>query len=68
MAFSIWAGKRLAERVAGKDAGQKVFQLPIYAQPLPAPNLFGLICSPALAPFRRLGQRMLYQWYGLRDQ
>jgi glycine/D-amino acid oxidase-like deaminating enzyme len=68
VAFSTWAGKRLAERIAGKDAGREVFELPIYAQSLPAPNLFGLISSPTLAPFRRLGQSILYQWYGLRDQ
>ena len=67
VAFATWAGKRLAERVVGEDADQSVFSLPIYNSPLPAPQLFGLIQSPALAPFRRLGQRILYQWYGLRD-
>lgn len=54
VAFSTWAGKRLAERVVGKDAGQAVFQLPIY--------------TTALAPFRRLGQRILYRWYSYRDE
>ena len=68
LAFSTWAGKRLAERVAGKDAGKSVFDLPIYDSPLQAPNLFGLVRSPALAPFRRLGQRILYQWYAFRDE
>ena len=68
VAFSTWAGKRLAERVAGQDAGRDVFKLPIYDSPLEYPNLFGLVRSPALAPFRRLGQRVLYQWYGLRDE
>jgi glycine/D-amino acid oxidase-like deaminating enzyme len=68
VAFSTWAGKRLAERVAGKDAGNLVFQLPIYDSPLQAPNLFGVVSSPALAPFRRLGQRILYHWWGLRDE
>lgn len=68
VAFSTWAGKRLAERVAGKDAGQPVFKLPIYDSPLQPPNLFGVLRSSALAPFRRLGQRILYQWYWLRDE
>ena len=68
VSFSTWAGKRLAERVAGKDAGQDVFQLPIYDSPLEYPNLFGLLRSPAFAPFRRLGQRILYKWYWLRDE
>ena len=68
VAFSTWAGKRLAQRVAGKDAGSDVFKLPIYDSPLQPPNLFGLIRSPALAPFRRLGQRILYQWYSYRDE
>ena len=27
-----------------------------------------LIRSPAIAPFRRIGQRVLYRWYDLRDQ
>jgi glycine/D-amino acid oxidase-like deaminating enzyme len=68
VSFSTWAGKRLAQRVAGKDAGQEVFELPIYRAPLEYPNLFGLVRSPALAPFRRLGQRILYKWYWLRDE
>jgi glycine/D-amino acid oxidase-like deaminating enzyme len=29
VSFSTWAGKRLAERIVGKDAGQAVFRLPI---------------------------------------
>jgi glycine/D-amino acid oxidase-like deaminating enzyme len=68
VSFSTWAGKRLAERVAGRDAGREVFKLPIYDSPLPYPNAFGLVESPALAPFRRLGQRFLYKWYWLRDE
>ena len=68
VSFSTWAGKRLAERVAGQDAGREVFNLPIYASPLEYPNAFGKVRSPALAPFRRLGQRMLYKWYWLRDE
>ena len=68
VSFSTWAGKRLAERVAGKDAGQEVFKLPIYDSRLPFPNVLGLVESPAFAPFRRFGQRFLYKWYWLRDE
>jgi len=68
VSFSTWAGKRLAQRVAGKHSDAAVFQLPIYASPLEYPNLFGVVRSPALAPFRRLGQRILYRWYWLRDE
>ncbi|MES2877874.1 MAG: FAD-dependent oxidoreductase [Pseudomonadota bacterium] len=68
VSFSTWAGKRLAQRVAGQDSGQDVLKLPIYSSPLQHPNLFGVVRSPALAPFRRLGQRMLYKWYWLRDE
>ena len=68
VSFSTWAGKRLAERIVGKDAGRAVFELPIYASPLTYPNLLGRVSSPAFAPFRRLGQRLLYRWYWLRDE
>ena len=68
VSFSTWAGKRLAERIAGKDAGQAVFKLPIYNTPLPYPNLLNLIESQAFAPFRRIGQRLLYKWYALTDE
>ena len=68
VSFSTWAGKRLAERVAGKDAGNEVFELPIYNSPLPYPNVLGLVESQAFAPFRRFGQRFLYKWYWLRDE
>jgi len=50
------------------DAGQAVFKLPIYDSLLQPPNLFGVLRSSALAPFRRLGQRILYKWYGLQDE
>ena len=46
--------------VAGKDAGQAVFDLPIYNSPLPYPNLLNLVESQAFAPFRRIGQRLLH--------
>jgi glycine/D-amino acid oxidase-like deaminating enzyme len=68
VAFSTWAGNRLAERVTGKDATAEVFNLPIYNSPLEYPNLLGAVRSPALAPFRRLGQRALYRWYWLQDE
>jgi len=68
VSFSTWAGKRLAERVAGKDTGREVFQLPIYHTPLQYPNLFGLVRSQAFAPFRRFGQYFLYKWYWMRDE
>ncbi len=68
VSFSTWAGKRLAERVAGQDAGREVFKLPIYDSPLEYPNMFGLVRSQAFAPFRRLGQRFLYKWYWFQDE
>jgi len=68
VAFSTWAGKRLAQRVAGKDEACEVFNLPIYNSPLQYPNILGAVRSPALAPFRRLGQRALYRWYWLEDE
>ena len=68
VSFSTWAGKRLAERMAGQDAGREVFELPIYRSPLPFPNVLGLVESPVFAPFRRMGQRVLYKWYWLRDE
>ena len=54
--YSAQAGRRMAEKVAGK--GQDL-DLPIFTSPLP---------GHPLAPFRRLGQRMLYVWYYLRDE
>ena len=68
VSFSTWAGKRLAERVAGQDAGREVFNLPIYDSPLEYPNMFGRVRSQAFAPFRRLGQHLLYKWYWFQDE
>lgn len=68
VSFSTWAGKRLAERLVGKDSGRDVFELPIYRSPLPFPNVLGMVESPMFAPFRRMGQRVLYKWYWLRDE
>jgi len=68
VSFSTWAGKRLAELVAGSKTNAEVFKLPIYSSPLEFPNLFGKVRSEALAPFRRLGQSFLYKWYWLKDE
>ena len=68
VSFSTWAGKRLAQRLAGKDAEQDVFNLPIYNSPLEYPNFFNLFRAEALAPFRRMGQRFLYKWYWMQDE
>ena len=56
VSFSAQAGRRLAGLVAGKPAPMG---LPIYTGALP---------SHPFAPFRRLGQRMLYRWYHYRDE
>jgi glycine/D-amino acid oxidase-like deaminating enzyme len=55
VSFSAQAGRRLAALVAGKPLDD----LPIYRGELPG-HLF--------APFRRIGQRMLYHWYHFRDE
>jgi glycine/D-amino acid oxidase-like deaminating enzyme len=57
VSFAAHAGLRLAERMAGLP--NPVADLPIYNSALPG-HLF--------APFRRLGQRALYQWYALQDE
>ena len=57
VSFSAHAGRRMADRIAGK--ADEAFDLPIYNSPLPG-HLF--------APFRRLGQSLLYRWYYLRDE
>lgn len=57
VSFSSHAGRRLAERIVGKGGAH--WDLPIYNSPLPG-HLF--------APFRRLGQSMLYKYYYLRDE
>jgi glycine/D-amino acid oxidase-like deaminating enzyme len=57
VSFSAHAGRRLAERIAGRKSD--LSQLPIYDSPLP---------GHWAAPFRRLGQAMLYRWYWLRDE
>jgi taurine dehydrogenase large subunit len=57
VSYSAQAGRRMAQMVAGQPfKGQ---DLPIFNSPLP---------GHPFAPFRRLGQRMLYRWYQLRDE
>ena len=68
VSFSTWAGKRLAELIAGNKSNPEVFNLPIYNSALEFPNVFGQFRSEALAPFRRLGQSFLYKWYWLKDE
>ena len=57
VSFSSHAGRRMAERIAGKAGAQ--WDLPIYDSPLP---------GHPFAPFRRLGQQMLYRWYQRQDE
>jgi glycine/D-amino acid oxidase-like deaminating enzyme len=57
VSFSTHAGRRMAERIAGKAGPQ--WNLPIYESPLP---------GHPFAPFRRLGQRMLYRLYQAKDE
>ena len=59
VASSTWAGKRIAEQVAGKNAGREVFNLPIYNSPLEYPNVWNMVRMEAFAPFRRFGQFFL---------
>lgn len=68
VSFSTWAGKRLAELVAGSKVNSEAFKLPIYSSPLEFPTLFGKVHSEALAPFRRMGQSFLYKWYWYKDE
>ena len=56
VSYSAQAGRRLAELVAGRPSRAAI---PIFQGELPG-HLF--------APFRRLGQRMLYQQYHRRDE
>jgi len=57
VSFSAQAGRRLAQRMMGQDGID--WRLPIYDSPLP---------GHVFAPFRRLGQSLLYRWYYLRDE
>ncbi|MEW6644843.1 MAG: FAD-binding oxidoreductase [Pseudomonadota bacterium] len=57
VSYSAQAGRRMAQMLAGQRF--KGEDLPIFTSPLP---------GHPFAPFRRLGQRMLYHWYHLRDE
>ncbi|HYC49409.1 MAG TPA: FAD-binding oxidoreductase [Burkholderiales bacterium] len=56
VSYSAQAGRRMAQRIAGRGGD---WDLPIFDSALPA---------HPLAPLRRLGQRMLYVWHNLRDE
>lgn len=64
--YSAQAGRRLAMLIAGKKDG--AFDLPIFKDRLPFPNVRNMLTSEAFAPFRRIGQRWLYHWYYLKDE
>ena len=66
VSFSAHAGRRMAERIAGKRSD--AFELPIYDSTLRLPMVLGRFESQMFAPFRRIGQRMLYRWYYLMDE
>ena len=66
VSFSAHAGRRMALRIAGRS--DPAFELPIYNSPLEYPNVMGAVRSSAFAPFRRLGQSVLYRWYAMRDE
>ncbi|MDA8747533.1 FAD-binding oxidoreductase [Litoreibacter sp.] len=55
--YSAQAGRRLAQLVAGEKIE---VDLPIFSSPLPSHGI--------LTPFRRMGQRMMYPYYYLRDE
>ena len=57
VAYSAQAGRRMAQMIAGQPFDGQ--DLPIFNSPLP---------GHPFAPFRRIGQRMLYRWYHLRDE
>ncbi|KAI5935392.1 FAD-dependent oxidoreductase domain-containing protein 1 [Manis javanica] len=52
VSFSAHAGRRIAERIAGRQS--KTFELPIYNSELEYPNVFNM--------------RFLYHWYYMRDE
>ncbi|WP_150697095.1 NAD(P)/FAD-dependent oxidoreductase [Pandoraea terrae] len=54
--YSAQAGRRLAQWIAGQG---RSLDLPIFTSPLP---------GHVFAPFRRIGQRMLFHWYHFRDE
>ena len=64
--YSAQAGRRMAERIAGRPPHA---ELPIFGSQLPFPNVLNpAIESQFFAPFRRFGQRFLYRWYHFKDE
>lgn len=64
--YSAQAGRRMAERIAGRPPH---VELPIFGSQLPFPNVLSpAIESELFAPFRRFGQRFLYRWYHFKDE
>lgn len=57
VSYSAQAGRRMAQMIAGKEFAAQ--DLPIFTSPLP---------THPFSPFRRVGQRMLYRWYQMRDE
>ena len=57
VSYSAQAGRRMAQMLAGQSFANR--DLPIFTSALP---------THPFAPFRRIGQRMLYRWYHLRDE
>ncbi|VVD73153.1 NAD(P)/FAD-dependent oxidoreductase [Pandoraea terrigena] len=66
VSFSAHAGRRLAQRIAGQR--DPSWNLPIYDSALQYPNVFGAVQWQGFAPFRRIGQRFLYQKYHAQDE
>jgi glycine/D-amino acid oxidase-like deaminating enzyme len=57
VSYSAQAGRRMAQMIAGRQFSAQ--DLPIFNSPLP---------THPFAPFRRIGQRLLYAWYQMRDE
>lgn len=66
VSFSAHAGRRMAQRIAGKWSGHD--DLPIYNSALEYPNVMGAVKWRGFAPFRRVGQRFLYHKYLAQDE
>lgn len=57
VSYSAQAGRRMAQMIGGKRFAEQ--DLPIFTSPLP---------THPFTPFRRIGQRMLYRLYQMRDE
>ena len=55
--YSAQAGRRMAQTIPGKGQG---LHLPIFTSQLPRHEI--------LTPLRRIGQRVMYQWYAYKDE